>query len=250
MIEEWFSRTRMLLGGEAVDRLAHASVAVFGTGGVGGYVVEVLARSGVGRIDIYDNDRIAPSNLNRQIHALTSTLGQLKADVAAARARDINPACDARAVNMFYLPECADEVDLSQYDYVADCIDTVKAKIELARCCTLLGVPIIASMGAAYKLDPTAFRVADISKTKIDPLAKVLRKKLRKIGILHLKTVYSEEEPRMAEPPAVDAAAENAADAPRKKTPASCAFVPAAAGIIIGGEIVKDLIKEESPSDE
>lgn len=223
-IQDQFSRTRLLLGEEALERLHRARVIVFGVGGVGGYAVEVLARSGVGTLALVDNDRVSLTNLNRQLIALHSTLDRLKVDVFEERILDINPACKVEKFPMFYLPENADEIDLTRYDYVIDCIDTVKAKLELIRRCHRLGVPVISSMGAANKLDPTAFRVSDISKTSMDPLAKVLRKTLRKEGILHFKVVYSEEQPQQ-----------------QAALLASCAFVPAAAGLIIGGEVVKDL---------
>lgn len=245
-MEDLFSRTRMLFGQPALDTLAGSHVAVFGVGGVGGYVAEVLARSGVGAIDLFDNDRVSLSNINRQLYALHSTIGQYKVDVAARRITDINPQCTVRSWHMFYLPQNADEIDLSVYDYVADCIDTVSAKIELARRCYESGVPIISSMGAANKIDPTAFRVTDISKTSMDPLAKVIRKKLRKLGVAHLKVVYSEEMPLKPlqdydadKSPSEENAQEHTT---RRTTPASNAFVPAAAGLIVGGEVVKDLI--------
>lgn len=232
-----FSRTQLLLGRKAMQTLNDSHVAVFGVGGVGGYVAEVLARSGVGAITVIDNDRIDISNINRQIIALHSTVGQYKVDVVAGRIRDINPDCRVTALQMFYLPSNADEIDLTSFSYVADCIDTVAAKLELIRRCHELHVPIISSMGAANKMDPTAFRVADINKTQIDPLAKVIRKKLRQLGIPSLKVVYSEETPlSYAEgetPPA---------DGRRRAIPASNAFVPPAAGLAIGGEIIKDLI--------
>lgn len=230
-----FQRTAMLLGEEAIATLASKRVAVFGVGGVGGYVVEVLARSGVGKLDLYDNDVVSESNINRQIIATTSTIGRHKVDVAVERVRDINPACKVRGFKMFYVVGNADEVDLSQYDYVVDCIDTVSAKMELVRRCTRLGVPIICSMGAANKLDATAFRVADISETDVDPLARIMRKKLRKEGIEHFKCVFSKEQPR--EPLTTQEPQEGS-----RPIPASNAWVPAAAGIVLGGEVVLDLV--------
>lgn len=229
-----FSRTEMLLGEAAMHRLAQSRVAVFGVGGVGGYAVEVLARSGVGFIDLYDNDTVAPSNINRQIIATTDVIGRPKVDVAAERIRAINPDCQVNTHQMFYLPANADEVDLTQYDYVIDCIDTVAAKMELIRRCVRQGVPLICSMGAAYKLDATAWRVGDIKQTLNDPLARILRKRLRREGINHFKCVYSTELPRQVEP----AEPEHPGD---KRPPASNAWVPAAAGLILGGEVVKDL---------
>ena len=233
-------------------------MAVFGVGGVGGYVVEVLARSGVGELALFDNDRVCLSNLNRQIVALHSTVGQYKVDAAEARIRDINPHCIVHKYPTFYLPSNADDYDLSQYDYVVDCIDTVTAKIELIKRCHQLHVPIISSMGAANKMDATAFRVTDITKTTMDPLAKVIRKKLRTLHIPHLKVVYSEEQPlRPLTEEMPVAAVQNSSDtspnlstnaemptpAGRRSVPASNAFVPAAAGLIAGGEVVKDLLR-------
>ena len=238
-----FSRTRLLLGGAALDKLARSHVAVFGVGGVGGYAVEVLARSGVGHLTLIDNDRIDITNLNRQIIALHSTLGQQKVEVMAQRILDINPLCHVTPLPLFYLPATADEVNLAHFDYVIDCIDTVSAKIELVRRCHQLNqeghpVRIISSMGAANKMDPTAFRVADINETQMDPLAKVIRKKLRKLNIDHLKVVYSEE------PPLPYAEGETPpTSTTRRAIPASNAFVPAAAGLVIGSEVVKDLIE-------
>ena len=189
-------RTRLLVGDEAIRRLEEARVAVFGVGGVGGFCVEALARAGVGALDLYDDDTVSESNLNRQIVALHSTLGQPKAEVMAGRVRDINPACQVRAIRMFYLPQNAGQVDLSQYDYVVDCIDTVAAKLELVTRCTALQVRIISAMGSGNKLDPTAFQVSDLSRTQGCPLARVMRKELRRRGIEHLKVVWSPEEPR------------------------------------------------------
>ena len=236
---EIFQRTEMLLGSDAIEALANCRVAVFGVGGVGGYAVEVLARSGVGAIDLYDNDVVAPSNINRQIIATTSTIGRYKVDVAVERVSDINPACKVQGFKMFYVVANANEVDLSQYDYVIDCIDTVSAKMELVRRCTRLGVHIICSMGAANKLDATAFRIADISETDVDPLARIMRKKLRKEGIEHFKCVFSKELPR--EPLSAHDEQEGI-----RPTPASNSWVPAAAGIILGGEVVQDLISMHS----
>lgn len=231
-MQDQFSRTQLLFGKPAIDTLIGSRVAVFGLGGVGGYVVEILARSGVGALDIFDNDQVSITNLNRQIIATTSTLGQDKVDVAEARILDINPKCKVRKHKVFYLVNNADEFDLSVYDYVVDCIDTVSAKMELVRRCKRLNVPIICSMGAANKSDPTAFKVIDISKTKYDPLAKIMRKRLRREGIRHFKCVCSEELPTK---PFEEDGADNS-------VPASNAFVPAAEGIIVGGEVIKDLI--------
>lgn len=249
-MQNQFSRTRLLFGKAAMDTLEGSRVAVFGIGGVGGYVAEVLARSGVGEMDLFDDDRVCLTNVNRQIYALISTVGQYKVDAAEARIRDINPRCIVNKYKMFYLPANAGEIDLSVYDYVVDCIDTVSAKIDLARRCHELHIPVISCMGAANKLDATAFRVADITKTKMDPLAKVIRKKLKALGVPHLKVVYSEEPP--LEPfddeeiscrfhcicPNKDM--RKCTD--RRTIPASNAFVPAAAGLIVAGEVVKDLV--------
>lgn len=237
-MEDQFSRTRMLFGNDAIERLKGSRVAVFGIGGVGGYATEVLARSGVGHLELFDNDQVNVTNINRQIVALHSTLGQYKVDVAADRIRDINPECTVVPHRMFYLPECADEVDLAQFDYVVDCIDTVQAKLELVRRCHRLGVPIICSMGAANKLNPSGFRVADLSKTSVDPLAKVMRQTLRREGIYHVKVVFSEEIPMRPVEPNDDAQKNEK----RRSIPASNAFVPPAAGLVIGGEVVKNLI--------
>ena len=237
-MEDQFSRTRMLFGNDAIERLKGCRVAVFGIGGVGGYATEVLARSGVGQLELFDNDQVNVTNINRQIVALHSTLGQYKVDVAADRIRDINPECTVVPHRMFYLPECADEVDLAQFDYVVDCIDTVQAKLELVRRCHRLGVPIICSMGAANKLNPSGFRVADLSKTSGDPLSKVMRQTLRREGIYHVKVVFSEEIPMRPVEPNDDAQKNEK----RRSIPASNAFVPPAAGLVIGGEVVKNLI--------
>ena len=218
-------------------RLSRSHIAVFGVGGVGGYAVEVLARSGVGALTLIDNDYVSTTNINRQIIALLSTVGRPKVEVARERILDINPECKVTTLQQFYLPENADEIDLTTFDYVVDCIDTVKAKLELIRRCRSLNVPIICSMGAANKMDATAFRVADIEKTSVDPLAKIIRKKLRKEGIRGVKVVYSEEEPLLSTKPTEEAIPEG-----RHTIPASNAFVPAAAGLIIGGEVIKDLI--------
>lgn len=239
-----------MLGQEAMKRLRASRVVVFGVGGVGGHVAEVLARSGVGKIALVDPDRVNLSNLNRQIVALHSTVGRLKVDVMAERIRDINPDCEVQTHALFYLPETADEIDLAQFDYVVDCIDTVKAKMEIIRRCHRLQVPVISSMGAANKLNPTAFRVCDISKTSVDPLAKVLRKTLRKEGIEHFKVVYSEEEPvrelssqelSSQELSSEESGVRSQEFVSAKKPLPSCAFVPAACGLVIGGEVVKEL---------
>jgi len=220
-------RTSRLIGEEAALRPQQCRVAIFGVGGVGGYVAEALARAGVGAIDLIDHDTVSPTNLNRQLAALHSTLGQLKVEVVKARILDINPDCQVTAYPLFYLPENAGDFDLSRYDYVADAIDTVSAKLALIEGCHQVGTPVISAMGAGNKLDPSAFRVSDISKTSVCPLARVMRRELRKRGIDHLKVVYSQEE---ALTPAGD-----------KRTPGSVSFVPGAAGLVMAGAILKDL---------
>ena len=235
-MEDMFSRTRMLLGEEAMARLARARVAVFGVGGVGGYVVEALARSGIGALDLIDSDRVVLSNLNRQIIATRNTLGMLKVDAAKARVLSVNPDCAVRTWPVFYLPETADQFDFSQYDYVVDAIDTVAGKLQLIEATKAAGTAVISSMGAGNKLDPTAFRVADISETSVCPLARIMRRELRKRGVEHVKVVYSTE-PALSPAPADE-------DTHRRATPGSVAFVPSVAGLIIAGEVIKDLIKE------
>lgn len=240
-----FIRTRLLVGDEPLERLRRARIAVFGVGGVGGYCVEALARAGVGTLHLYDDDTVSESNLNRQLAALHSTIGQPKAEVMARRLQDINPDCQVRAIRMFYLPQNADQVDLSQYDYVVDCIDTVAAKLELVTRCTALQVRIISAMGSGNKLDPTAFEVSDLSRTQGCPLARVMRKELRRRGISHLKVVWSREEPRAplappeAElPPGGDT---RPASSPRRAVPGSVSFVPGAAGLVLAGAVIRDL---------
>lgn len=231
-----FARTEMLLGKENMERLKQARVAVFGIGGVGGHVVEALVRSGVGTLDLIDNDTVALSNLNRQIIATHKTIGMPKTQAAKERILDINPGCVVHCYDMFYLPETADAFDFTQYDYVVDAIDTVSGKISLVEQAQAADVPIISSMGAGNKMDPTAFKVADIYKTSVCPLAKVMRYELKKRGIKKLKVVYSEE---VAIAPLVN-------DEPgegRRKTPGSNAFVPSVVGLIMAGEVIKDLTK-------
>lgn len=249
-MQNQFSRTQLLLGKPAIDTLNGSRVAVFGVGGVGGYVVEVLARSGVGAIDIIDDDRVCLTNVNRQILATISTVGKHKVDVAEARIHDINPRCIVRKYQTFYLPEKADMFDFSNYDYVVDCIDTVTAKLDIIQRCWRLGVPIISCLGAAYKLDATQFRVTDLFKTKMDPLAKVLRKKLRRTDVKHLKVVYSPEEPlESIDQPEISCRfhcicpnKDMRKCTDRHTIPSSNAWVPATAGLICGGEVVKDLV--------
>lgn len=234
-----FSRTQLLLGEESMDKLKNARVAVFGVGGVGGYVCEALVRSGVGSFDIIDNDKVCLSNINRQIIATNKTVGQYKVDVMRDRMLDINPDVDVRVHKCFFLPENADEFNFGDYDYVVDAVDTVAAKIELVMKCNKENVPIISSMGAGNKLEASAFRVADIYKTKMCPLAKVMRYQLKRRGIKKLKVVYSEEMP--IRPVANAAEEEPQPGSSRRSTPGSVAFVPSVAGLIIAGEIVKDI---------
>ena len=236
-----FARTELLLGKDAVEHLSHCRVAVFGIGGVGGYVCEALARSGVGSFDLIDNDKVCLSNINRQIIATMKTVGEYKTQVMKNRILDINPEAVVNTYECFFLPETAADFPFDQYDYVVDAIDTVTAKIELVMQCRKAGVPIISSMGAGNKLDPTQFRVADIYKTKMDPLAKVMRRELKKRGVTKLKVVYSEEEPIC---PAESEPQSNG----RRSTPGSTAFVPSVAGLIIAGEVIKDLTGKNTNS--
>ena len=231
---EEMQRTEMLLGYDGVENLKNSKVAVFGVGGVGGYTAEALARSGVGSIDLYDSDRVSLSNINRQIAALHSTVGKYKADVIKERILDINGCAEVNAYKVFYLPENADDYPLDKYDYVVDAIDTVSAKIEQICRCNKMGVPIISAMGAGNKLDPTAFKVADIYSTKMCPLAKVMRRELKSRDIKSLKVVYSEEKAKKPEIQLYDS--EN-----NKPVPGSVSFVPSVAGLIIAGEVIKDL---------
>lgn len=233
-----FQRTRMLLGDSAMQTLAGARVAVFGVGGVGGYVVEALARSGVGALDLIDNDTVDITNINRQIIALHSTVGMPKTEAARRRVADIAPQCKVTTHAVFFLPETADRFDFSLYDYVVDAIDTVSGKLCLVQCVKAAGVPVISALGAGNKLDPTAFRVADIYETSVCPLARVMRTECRKRGIGSLKVVYSTEKPRR---PAGQPQPEDGAFAGRRDIPGSVAFVPPAVGLIIAGEVVKDL---------
>lgn len=244
-MSDQFIRTRLLVGDEPLDRLKQAKVAVFGVGGVGGYAVEALARSGVGTLHLYDDDTVSESNLNRQLAALHSTLGQPKAEVMVRRVRDINPDCRVEAFRMFYLPQNADSVDLSQYDYVADCIDTVTAKLELVTRCTALQVNIISAMGTGNRFDPSALVVTDISKTQGCPLARTMRKELRRRGIHHLKVVWSTELPtsplRSAEYEPPEASDTRPGSSARRDTPGSTPFVPAAAGLLLASAVVREL---------
>lgn len=244
-----FSRTQLLLGQDGMDRLANARVAVFGVGGVGGFTVEALARSGVGAIDLIDDDKVCLTNINRQIIALRSTVGKYKVDVAAERLRDINQNIQVNTYKTFYMPDTAHQFDFSQYDYVVDAIDTITGKLELVMQAHKAGTPIICSMGAGNKLDPTAFRVADIYKTSVDPLARVMRHELRKRGIKKLKVVYSEEPPMRPVDDMASSCRTNCICPPgvahkcteRRDIPGSNAFVPSVVGLIIAGEVIKDL---------
>lgn len=227
-----FNRTEMLLGHEGMNNVNKSHVAVFGIGGVGGYVVEALVRSGVGKIDLIDNDIVCETNLNRQIIALGSTIGRPKVEVMKERIRDINPECEVNIYQCFFLPENAHEFDFSQYDYVVDAVDTVTAKLELVVKAYEAGVPIISSMGAGNKMNPTEFEVADITKTSVCPLARVMRQELKKRNIPHLKVVYSKEKPIKP----LSTNEENC-------KAGSNAFVPSVAGLIIASEVIKDLAR-------
>jgi tRNA A37 threonylcarbamoyladenosine dehydratase len=247
-----FSRTELLLGKDAMEKLKNSRVAVFGIGGVGGYVCEALVRSGVGAFDLIDDDKVCLTNLNRQIIATRKTVGQYKAEVMKQRMLEINPDVDIRIHKCFYLPENADEFPFEEYDYVVDAVDTVTAKISIIMKAQELKIPVISSMGAGNKLDASQLRVADIYKTRVCPLAKVMRRELKKRGVKKLKVVYSEEQPTrpiddmaiscrthcICPPGAKHKCTE------RRDIPGSVAFVPSVAGLIIAGEVVKDLAKE------
>lgn len=233
-----FSRTELLLGREGMERLAQAHVAVFGLGGVGGYTAEALVRSGVGALDLIDSDRVSLTNLNRQILATHRTLGRYKADAARERALEINPDAVVNARKVFYGPAAAGEFDFSCYDYVVDAIDTVTGKLALIQQALEAGTSVISCMGAGNKLDPAAFRVADIYETSVCPLARVMRKELKRRGVKQLKVVYSQEPPRGPEGALYQ---ESLAGEVRRQVPGSAAFVPAAAGLILAGEVVRDL---------
>lgn len=238
MMASEFSRLELLIGSEGMEKLKNARVAVFGVGGVGSYAVEALARSGIGAIDLIDDDEVSVSNINRQLIALRSTVGRAKVEVAAERIADINPECRVRTYRTFYTPETAGEFDFAQYDYVIDAIDTVSGKIAIAVQGEKSGTPVISAMGAGNKLDPTAFEVTDIYKTSVCPLARVMRRELKKRGVKRLKVVYSREE---AMTPLTADDEENTAHK-KRQTPGSAAFVPSAAGLILAGEVVKDII--------
>ena len=246
-----FARTQLLLGVDAMNKLKNSRVAVFGIGGVGGYSVEALARSGVGAVDLIDDDKVCLTNINRQIIADVKTIGKYKVDVARDRILSINPRCKVTTYQCFYLPQNAKDFDFSQYDYVIDAVDTVTAKINLVMQANENGVPVISSMGAGNKLDPTAFMVSDIYKTDVCPLAKVMRRELKKRNIKKLKVVYSKEKPLVPIedesiscrshcvcPPGAERKCTD-----RRTIPGSVAFVPSVVGLIIAGEVIKDLIK-------
>lgn len=230
-----FSRTELLIGQEGVDKLKHAKVAVYGVGGVGGFVVEALARAGIGSFDLIDNDTVSLTNINRQIIATHKTIGRVKVEVMKERILEINPDAKVRIYETFFLPENAEQFPFSEYDYIVDAIDTVTAKIELVMKAQENNIPIISAMGAGNKMDPTRFEVTDIYKTKVCPLAKVMRRELKKRGIKKLKVVYSTEE-------ALTPAVSEEEKGNRRVLPGSISFVPSVAGLIIAGEVIKDLI--------
>lgn len=244
-----FARTQLLFGPHAMDKLRASRVAVFGIGGVGGFAVEALARSGVGALDLVDDDQVCLTNLNRQIIATHSSIGRYKVDVAQERVHDINPACEVRTYKCFYLPETADQFDFSAYDYVVDAVDTVTAKLHLVTQARAAGISIISCMGAGNKLDPTRFRVADIYDTSVDRLARIMRKECRKRGIDSLKVVYSTEpSTRPLEDMSISCRAHCVCPPGAQRTcvqrrdiPGSVAFVPSVAGLIVAGEVIKDL---------
>ena len=240
-MQNQFSRTEILLGKYSLEKLKSAKVAIFGIGGVGGFVAEALARSGIGRLDLIDNDTVSLTNLNRQIIALHSTIGRAKVEVMKERISDINPECELRVFQCFYLPETKNLFDFKEYDYVVDAVDTVKAKISLIQEAKAAGVPIISSMGAGNKLDPSRFEVADISETSVCPLARVMRQECKKRGIEGVKVVYSKEKP--VEPKLSEEEKKSAEQKGNGIAPGSIAFVPSVAGLIIAGEVVKDLTK-------
>ncbi len=234
-MSEIFKRTQMLLGSDAVNKLGASAVAVFGVGGVGGGAVEALARGGVGRIDLIDNDTVSESNINRQLVATHSTVGMLKTEAAKRRILEINPKCEVNTFNSFILPENIHNFDFAPYDYVVDAIDTVSGKIAIIEQCNKQNIPVISSMGTGNKLDPTQFEITDIYKTSVCPLARVMRTEMKKRGIKKLKVLYSKEEPIK---PVISETTERG-----KSVPGSVSFVPPVAGMIIGGEVIKELIK-------
>lgn len=246
-----FSRTELIFGKDAMEKLAAARVAVFGIGGVGGYTVEALVRSGVGAVDLIDDDKVCLTNINRQLYATRKTVGKYKVDVAAERIAEINPDVTVRTYKTFYVPDTAGQFDFAEYDYVVDAIDTVTGKLALVENAGTTGTPIISSMGAGNKVDPTAFQVADIYKTSVCPLAKVMRRELKKRGIKNLKVVYSKEMPITPLDDTSNSCRTNCICPPgtarkctqRRQVPGSNAFVPSVVGLIIAGEVIKDLVK-------
>ncbi len=234
-----FSRTALVLGRNAMEKLRGSRVAVFGLGGVGSYAAEALARSGVGALDLVDHDRVSFTNLNRQLYALRSTLGQYKADVAYARILDINPECSVTVRKVFFLPDTLDQFDFSQFQYVVDAIDTVTGKLALVQAAAAAGTPVISCMGTGNKTDPSALRVSDIYRTSVCPLARVIRSECRRRGIPSLKVVWSSEPPHRA--PEEESAFREAPETGRRQVPGSTAFVPAAAGLLLAAEVVRDL---------
>ena len=247
-----FSRTQLIYGRDVMDHLASCRIAVFGIGGVGGYVVEALVRSGIGALDLIDDDRVCLTNLNRQILATRKTIGMYKVDAAEERVREINPECTVRTYKTFFLPDTRDQFDFHEYDYVVDAIDTVTGKLAIIESAKKAGVPVISSMGAGNKVDPAAFEVADIYETSIDPLARVMRRECRKRGIDSLKVVFSMEKPIRPQEDMSVSCRQNCIGPPgtarncteRRDIPGSTAFVPSAAGLIIAGEIIRDLAAE------
>lgn len=239
---EQLIRTELLFGEAAMERLWNSRVAVFGIGGVGGHCAEALARSGIGTIDLVDSDRVALSNLNRQLVATRSTIGEFKTEAMKQRILDINPEITVNEWRCFFLPEEQEKFPFSEYDYVVDAVDTVTAKIGLVMAAKEAGVPIISSMGAGNKIDPSKFEVADIYDTTVCPLAKVMRRELKKRGVKKLKCVYSKELPLEHQPSALAVLQEIEADSSRRSTPGSTAFTPSVAGLIIAGEVIKDLV--------
>ena len=237
-MKEELLRTAMLLGEDAVEKLTKARVAIFGIGGVGGYTLEALARAGIGQLDLIDSDTVSRSNINRQILATQSTVGMPKVEAGKRRVLDINPDCQVRTWEIFYTPETADQFDFTRYDYIVDAIDTVTGKLQLVKAAQEAGTPIISCMGTGNKLDASAFEVSDISKTTMCPLARIMRKELNKRGIKHLKVVYSREE--ALSPTGWE---EEAKALGKRQIPGSVAFVPGAAGLILAGEVIKDLVK-------
>lgn len=235
MLEE-LSRTELLIGGEGIEKLKHSKIAVFGVGGVGGYVVEALARCGVGTFILTDNDVVSVSNINRQIIALHSTIGRQKTEVIKERLFDINPSVNVELHNCFYLPESHDDYNFAEYDYVIDCVDTVAAKIDIILEAGKAGTPVISSMGTGNKLNPQMLEISDIYKTSVCPLARVMRYELKKRGVKNLKVLYSKENPIKVSAPLEEGSK-------RRSIPGSIAFVPAAAGLIIASEVVKDLVQ-------